>query len=460
MNSTHLWQPGHFLKNPKVILLKKNLLHFLILIVLPSLFFGLAQYKIGGEFSLYDEATHLGYAWDISHGSIPEKGDDIPPEILNEWSCETPATSALIPECNSHAPASEYPGEGSNYNTFHPPLYYLTSGLAARVISKITTLTFTQSMRVTSILWMVAGLLAFDLALKKWGIKESYALCASSLIPFIPVFFNNGTAATNDSPALLCSAFLLMLATKIFKKKKINISWLLLTVLCAAFIKGTFAFGYLSLALVVTVRACITLIEERHTLKKSSGWKQLFYASLIGITSLVGVGSWTYIQSFRGKSGWQNPISGLSTHHISGSRAAELLHSSFSGLLTGRNEYLRGFDQSLGYFIWLPTINILMIVAAWLVIFQFEKTSPQFLLATTTVASLLIFPILVQVREYISNQQFFNAVTLRYGLISIPLVVACWAIAVDKRGDRLLAVAPAVISAVAGLLSVFGVLYV
>src|ERR1035437_5625890 len=84
------------------------------------------------ELSIFDEATHADYAYQISQGHVPAKGSTIAPEILKEWSCHGSFNNKGLPPCKGpRLDAAQYPGLGQNYNFGHPPVYYAITGVIA-----------------------------------------------------------------------------------------------------------------------------------------------------------------------------------------------------------------------------------------------------------------------------------------------------------------------------------------
>jgi type VI secretion system secreted protein VgrG len=71
----------------------------------------------GRPLSVFDEATHADYSWQIAHGRVPAAGSLIDPEILREWSCHGSWNNTPQPPCGMPNPVpAKYHGSGQNYN--------------------------------------------------------------------------------------------------------------------------------------------------------------------------------------------------------------------------------------------------------------------------------------------------------------------------------------------------------
>lgn len=437
-------------------LLKKLLsrcITLVTLIVIPSLYFGIAQYKLAGEYSLFDEATHIAYAWDVSHGHIPAKGDKIPQFILNDWSCEGQANIEL-PKCGTVSPADTYPALGENYNFIHPPIYYFITGSIARVLNTLSSLTFAQSARAISILWIVLGCTALYWVMRKWGIKKLYALSSVVLVPFIPGFFNSGTAVTNDAASILIGALLAWLAMRIIKFDDRRIYLSVVVTLIAGLTKGTFAFGFVGLAIVLGISAFFQIFIGTFHWKDKAFLYKIGHTLALGLTSIFTLLGWTFIQDHRGVENWINIIDSAATDPYVGSPITEILRTALSGFKVFNTEAMRGFDASLGYALWLPIVTIIFTCSAWLVLFMFKRTDAEFYFSLAAICTMLIYPTLVQIRQIMANGEIYLSLTSRYGLIALPLVVVTWAMVLNKKNSHIAAFTPALLGLVFSAISV------
>lgn len=439
------------------------LVGLLVLVIIPSVYYALALHSYAGTYSPFDEQTHVGYAWSIAHGHIPAKGETLPPEVLRDWACsgwrsaEDKATHTQeLPACGSDAPASEYPGKGEQYNSFHPPLYYAVTGFTAKAVSSvIPAISFKLAAQCLSILWMIAGLIALFFALRRWRVSSSIALATCALVPYIPVFLNAGSAVTNDAPALLCGAGFLWIGAQYFKDRDYNPFIPSMIAFLACMIKGTFAFPLLALLTVMGIHALILTMDHA---RRSEGIRECIAAIVPGIITMVAVYGWTAFQSHRGDQSYVAAITGTNTRPVQGLPVGEFLNTLMTGFdMSALPGDLRGTDASVGYAMWLGILQIVIVGAVFYLYFQHDGLFAHQQIMYSALFGMLLFPVLVQVRQYLSDGSMFVGVSLRYGMASIPLILCCWALAVQNRKQPALAWAVSAIGAVICFVSVLGI---
>lgn len=434
---------GQFFCKKKI---AKAVIWCLVVVMLPCAYFGLAQYKFNGGYSLFDEITHVSYAWSVSHGELPAQGDSDPLEMLNDWSCSG-QEGVPLPACDSGAEPEEYPNQGQQYNYFHPPLYYLITGFLARIISGVCpVISFSHAARALSIVWMVIGNVALYFALKKWGIKWRYIVSTIAIVPFVPVFLNSGTAVTNDAPALLCGAAVLWIAGKIFVEEKTCYASAIITILICGNIKGTMVFPFLAMAAVLV----LTGIYTWYRIGRKSGRRYFIHGWVIGIAALISVAMFTLIQKTRGDSSVQSAVAGQNTDPPVGTPIGEFLQTvmSWLNLADGGDNLRQGMENGPGYSIWLSILVILIGSAAVALYLQHDRCYAHTYLWSLTLFGLFLYPALIQIRQYINSGELFYDVSGRYGLAFLPLVLCCWATVIQNRKDRILMIAIPVIAAV------------
>lgn len=433
-----------------------------VLVVIPSLYYVLAIRSYDGTYSPFDEHTHAGYAWSVSHGNIPAKGDTLPDVILNDLACSGWRSSQdkientlHLPSCDSNVSASEYPGKGEQYNSFHPPLYYLITGSLARLLSRILpSLSFVHAARYLSVVWMVAGIVALFFALRSWKISDNVVLSTCALVPYIPVFLNAGTAVTNDAPALLCGAGFLWIASRFFVHNNYSPAIPCVIAFLSCMVKATFAFTLLAL---LTVCGLSALYRMRKMTARRAAVSEILSVLLIGASALCAVGGWNIFQRHRGDPSYVAAITGTNTHAVSGLPFGEFLNTLMSGfdMSTLPGGDLRNSNASVGYQAWLTLLSVVLSGAVFFLYFQDDQVSAHLRLIQTSVFGMLLFPSLVQIRQFLGDGSMFGTVTPRYGMTILPVILCCWALAVQNRKQ------PAVswiISVVGGMVCFFSVL--
>ncbi|OZG64361.1 glycosyltransferase family 39 protein [Bifidobacterium eulemuris] len=417
----------------------KALCIVLLLVVVPSLYYGLALKAYGGTYSIYDEQTHMGYAWSVSHGEIPARGDLLPDEILDDLSCsgwrsisDKIANTPNLPACGADTSAEQSLGAGEQYNYFHPPLYYAITGFLARLVSMLySEISFAQAARAVSVIWMVAGLLAMYAALRKWQVNFSCSLAVCSLVPYIPIFLNTGTAVTNDAPGLLCGAGMLWLAARFFREKNYHLLIPLIIVVFSCMIKGTFAFSIFALCFILVLHGLIDFVKAN---QRRTAVKEMVAACACVFVALVCVFGWRFIQSHRGDASYVPAITGTSTAPVEGLPIGEFLNTLMSSFdLSTSPGSLRGLDASVGYSGWLSLLQIVMLGAAFFLYFQNDGVCSHKLLVYSTIFGLLLSPALVQIMQYMGDRSMFVNVNIRYSIMMVPFVLCCWALTVQNR---------------------------
>lgn len=419
------------------------------IIIIPTLFFGMLQLKYHGVYSQIDEGTHIGYAWSVSHGHIPAKGDTVEQPILDDWACSG-QSNVELPSCGNTGDVTKFPAHGQQYNYIHPPLYYAITGFCARVITHFArSMSFAQAARLMQVPWIILGLALTYRALRTWGLKRLYAYSAVTVIPFVPVFLNAGSAVTNDAPALACGAMLLWCAARVFKQHRCD--WLPATMaLLFCLMKGTFAFGFLGFTAVMFVASVLWWYLGDTRL----GFNGIISSCVTGVVSLLCIFGWSKFQSARGASHWQNPNL-VYRPKMEGSPIWEWARTALSGLNLGAfTSAGRDMSDQPAFIMWASLLAMVMIGAAGFLYFQHDGDSSHTLLLGTTVFSILLYPTLVQIREYLESGLMFSVVTVRYGMCLVPLSLCCWALSLQNRRSCIVAVAFPAFGICCGFISV------
>ena len=428
----------------------RNIITWLSIVVfIPTLFFGLLQAKYHGVYSPIDESTHLSYAWSASHGHIPAKGDTVEQLILDDWACSG-QTNTEIPSCGNAEDPTKFPAQGQQYNYIHPPLYYAITGFAARIITHINhSVSFVQAARFVQIPWIIIGLALTYHSLRTWGLNRLYTYSAVAIIPFVPVFLNAGSAVTNDAPALACGAMLTWNAARVFKQHRCD--WMpAVTALLFCLMKGTFAFGFLGFAATTFAMSVLWWYLGDGRLGRNG----IFSSCATGIVSLLCIFGWSKFQNMRGAENWQNPNL-VHRPPMEGSPIWEWMRTALSGLDLSANVVGgRDMSEQPAFIMWTALLAVVMIGAAGFLYFQHDGDVSHTMLLGTTVFPMLLYPTLVQVREYLSSGLMFSEITIRYGMCLVPLVLCCWALALQNRKSLIIAVTVPLIGISCGFISV------
>ncbi|WP_133124806.1 hypothetical protein [Bifidobacterium margollesii] len=300
----------------------------------------------------------------------------------------------------------------------------------AKAITAITPgFSFEHAARAISILWMIAGLIALYYALRAWDIDRTYCWATCGLVPFIPVFLNPATAVTNDAPGLLVGAGVVWVAKRFFIDEHYGMLVPSVIILLSCCIKGTFAFPFLALLIVVGLRSLVDFIKK----KDIQSFRNILSVIGMGIVSLIGVFGWSIIQSHRGDPSYVSAITGVSTRPVRGLPIGEFLKTIMSTFdFSQIPGTLRRTNDSVGYVFWLSILQIVLLGAVFFLYFQNDKKKSQTYLIYSTVLSMLLVPGLIQIREYLSNGSMLIGVSDRYAIAVVPLVLCCWALTLQN----------------------------
>ncbi|HEY7048973.1 MAG TPA: glycosyltransferase family 39 protein [Jatrophihabitantaceae bacterium] len=378
-----------------------------------------------------DEAVHADYAYRASHLQIPARGSTISPAILQEISCHRYARGAPnIPPCGVQNPdPSKYPFRGENYNAGHPPLYYVMTGFAARTIDKVLPgAHFVSSGRLVGVVWLFAGCFLLYLCLRRLAIDWRIAFAAGASLAFVPLVFHASSTVNNDAAAPLSGALALWFYLRIAERRVPIAMAFALTLACAA-TKELNALPFLIIALMLVAGAIYDRVNDRGDVR----WKLERAAAILVAFGILHFG-WQLYQSSRGLAHWVNPVAGVNTRPVHGMPFGAFLRSATSG-----------FDWTPYY---LPTDMDTSAVQAWshvvaaalaaipLVVLLFSDRSARGQLGVLCLLGVMAYPFVVELQAVVTTHAYFPAVTDRYGLSLIPLIVAALALLINALNRR------------------------
>jgi hypothetical protein len=377
--------------------------------------------------SVFDETTHVDYAYQVAHGHIPDRGSHISPEIQAEAACRGAAANPDAPLTGCGKPLV---GAGAqNYNFGHPPLYYAITGVLARAANYVIPgphfITFA---RLVGVLWLFAGMLVMYLALRRFRVRWTYAAGGGLLLALTPAIYYYDGYVTNDAAAALAGSAAVFALARVVVDGKLG--WRLPAVLAAlaAATKILNALPFLAIALILGAMAFTGRradpLRTRQLLKLAVG--------MIGGVLVIYLG-WTVFQNLRGDPNWVNPVAGISSQAVHGAPFDELFSTSFSGITQLSSGYVpaplaNDFLAAL-LRIWGP----LSVAAIGALFATHERWSPRFVLAGVTTLGVLTFPLAVEIQIYVSSGKYFPVMIPRYGMSLIPLFLAGMALAAEDR---------------------------
>lgn len=382
--------------------------------------------------SLYDEMTHVDYAYKIAYeGRVPRAIEPLSDAVLAEWACRPTLWNPTDELCtlaeSGQATPEEFPADGVNYNGFHPPLYYALTGLGARALiamtSPVSDLSLVVAMRVMSVMWLSAGLLAFFGTMRMWLGRRSLSLAVTLALATTPAIASFGVQVNPDAAAILAGTAAVYLAHRIFRGQPSFRATAILTFLVAS----TKLLAVVGIFAVVTVALLRGLRKDDRQLT----WIAPFGGAVLG-TALSHLIS-ELLTLLAGPPTQGNPIIGLSTEHLVGPFTRPLVDT-------------LGINADLVSMYWLPSeldstlwamiarvTGLLLIAAVGILLVAHPGSDPRFNLAISTLAGALSVPILIQIRQLIANGQYFDGVAARYAITIIPLAFACAGIVLAQR---------------------------
>jgi hypothetical protein len=381
--------------------------------------------------SLFDEPTHLDYAYELAHGHVPAAGSYISPAIRDEIVCRGPASRKVqLTQCGTPAPHyTTRTGNNQNYNFSHPPLYYGITGVLTRAGSVVWRgAHFVSIARLLGIFWLFAGMFVSYLGLRKLNVNWLIAACGAELLAFTPAIFYLDSTVTNDAAAALCGGATIWLVGRIFVDRKLGlvVPFVLSALMAATKILN--ALPILALAVLLFVLA----IRERRT--SGANAKRM---GLLGAVSVAGTLAvylvWTFSQNHRGDPNWVNPIKGISGRPLHGSPFDELFSTTFSGANLLSYGYLPPQLTSDPMTIFLRLLGPLAAGCAVAVLALNRPLTARWMVAGAGALGALTFPLLVEIQVWISSNEYFPHVVLRYGVSLVPLLIASIAIAADDK---------------------------
>lgn len=403
----------------------------LALIVLAGLAV-LPQVAAQSPLSALDEPSHFDYLWNVSNGTVPAAGDAIAPEVVEIWNCYGNELIPL-PACGTTGPESAYPGAAQQYNFGHPPVYYVLTGIAARVVESVTGLDLLTAARALGAVWLGAGMVVMHLALRRFGLGVMLSVAVAAASGMWWPALSAATFVTNDAPFLLTTALGLLVAAGVQRAQP---GWLTVTALIAvaalaAGVKVMNALPFLALA-----GACVVLALLPARYRPWSGrWSLLGAAAgMVGAVGAVYV-LWTRFQGGRGDPDWVNPVEGVNTAEFRGAPFGEWLGTMMRGLeYVGHHQVGAGAaDQSLITFT-TDVLSVVAIAAIAIGIAVARKGSALAVLALAALIGSLAWPLVVQLQAFLSSggTHYFMQPSYRYGVTMGVLAFACLALVAQR----------------------------
>lgn len=397
-----------------------------------ALLMSLTAILFGTSLSALDEQTHLDYAWQVAHGNLPATGDQLSDYVLEQWSCRGQSNMPNLPSCADAlaggAEHVEYPAFGQQYNSFHPPVYYVTPAVTG-LLAEAVGLEFSTGARLASTAWLVAGIVAVYAALRTWRLPRSWAASgAAVLLAFKPVIIS-GWQVTNDGPAMLVGAGALWVLGRWALRGRIGWVAPSLIALLAASTKVMSAVGILAVVGLIGVMA---VADVRRRDWRTLGRRGATVLAPVVVTAVCWQ-LWDRFQSGRGDPGWDNPLFGISTRPVEGSPWDEVMPTLLDAFGLIRNSQLPGELDGWQVDALTSVWWVLLTAAPFMVLVAFGTARNERLLGIAAIAGTIGAGIIVQAQEVIGNDHAFRLVSGRYAITLLPITVAALALSLHHR---------------------------
>jgi hypothetical protein len=410
----------------------------------------------GKQISPLDESTHADYAWKTAHLHLPRAGDVLDPQIREEWSCHGSNVRGLVlPPCGTDPGPLGYPARGENYNSGHPPVYYVITGAFARAYDAIRPGdNFITGARLVGVFWLLAAMGVLYTALRRFDTAWPYAALGAALLPLTPGVLHANSTVNNDAPAVLGGALALLLLARVVVQRKLG--WVF-PFLVTGFIASTKVVNAIPMAIVALVFLLVAVWRWRDGERREAGRILLAAGAIVVAILIVHVG-WTAFQSGRSVPGWQSPIAGISNRPVVGLPFNELLSTSFTGFPLTGSYVLQPDLNSILVTLWARLLTALVGAAPFVALLVFRRPSPQWLLALGALLGMLLYPLIIEVQIYVGSGDYFPALPVRYGMSLVPWAVGALVLAASQRRIRGAVLAVAAFGGFAMLASVTGLI--
>ena len=204
-----------------------------------------------------DELQHVDYLDRASHGHLVRVGEFDGRLARHEASCRTIEQSGFVaPPCDDSVhPANQYPELGIDTAASDPPVYYLTTGLAARLLrSALHLSSLVTAARLLGMVWLILGVVLTWAVMAELGAGLAGRLATGALMVTTPVVLVSGSTVTSDA-VLVASGAGCLLAALLWERGRISPVVPLSVALVCGLLKITALVGVLPAALYLGWRA-------------------------------------------------------------------------------------------------------------------------------------------------------------------------------------------------------------
>jgi hypothetical protein len=318
--------------------------------------------------------------------------------------------------------ALQFPAKGAQYNSAHPPLYYVVTGLAARAGSAVTGRGFLGVARILGVAWLTTGLWLLLAALRRLCMSWTLATSVTALVALAPGHMHASSTVTNDAAAVLAGALALWVTLRLLQGAS---SWLAFAAVGSVVVSLKFIFA---LALVPGGVALLLQL-----LRVPEDRPRLLRALTAGVTgAATTVAGWTLNHASRGSSMSENPVLGINTREAEGILFGATTANLLAGWPPVSQHFLQTGLEEPQVALWAALVTLLL-GSAPLMGLAARRSVIACDLSLGAIIGLLSMPVFVELHTYATYGHYFPAVSPRYGLALVPALALALATTVRGR---------------------------
>jgi hypothetical protein len=400
----------------------------LVILIVTTVVLGASAMRFP-RLSKFDESTHIDMVIRASRLEVIRKGDRFLDETRYRALCRGSSNRPDDPPACPDLPLP--PADGRNYNAFHPPVYYLVTGLSARAIVALTPVDdIVNAARLMGIVWVGAGLVMLYATLMLFGLRRRVAVAACVIVPLIPAVTHMSSIVNNDATSVFAGS-LVLLSVVLVDRGRLPV-WSLFPV---AFVVASLKVMHAAAVIFAVMFLLVRWLQQRSTpgAGKRLALGTFFMVAGVGVVQI----GWRVIQSIRVADPDYVP-------HLRGTESelkVELILRRVNALIPPTRETFippEIFNQPMR--LWYPLTSMLLASVIFAVAFMAKPKSRDRAIGAASVLGLAAAGLVVASYYYFQSQRYPDMIHPRYGLSVVPAMMLCAAIATgrERMGQRML----------------------
>lgn len=231
------------------------------------------------QFSPVDEYMYYDALYKFEDHGMVRQGEDVEPESVERIGCTGVFYQGQFgPECppkDRDVKRLPTPFEGKTTADAYTPLYIASAYYGSKIFQALGADDLLLSARLTSPLWLGAGILMLYVMLRSFGIRKWLAVGLGLCFVGSPIAWWSGTFLTTDAPGLFFGALILWLARRLVLGRSSG-WWLVLAATLAVLVKVTHVLEIGAAVLYIAATFFFRLTpDQRRSLLRPSEWKSL-----------------------------------------------------------------------------------------------------------------------------------------------------------------------------------------